>query len=287
MLLTRSPLTHPAKNKADPFDLHVLSTPPAFVLSQDQTLQKNQKQNKPATSHHHTHPNNQARTHATATHNQKNKNKPENKNSPPTTPQDPTQPPPQTTQQQPHKTPQRHRQTMAQKTSTLSRSQTTHPQETETRIVPSRPLKATGAVYAGIFSSVKPRTSDPDLVLRRLSSSHRLPNGSRMTLAPFGPADNLCCTRRRVKHRDGGGAHNAPPPPVGLSPSGSGGSGDGSRGSRAPQLRCRTASRAPPMCARRATARLRRPLRTRTTPPASSWSAATGASTSVTLTLLR
>ena len=113
--------------------MHVLSTPPAFVLSQDQTLQKNQKQNKPATSHHHTHPNNQARTHATATHNQKNKNKPENKNSPPTTPQDPTQPPPQTTQQQPHKTPQRHRQTMAQKTSTLSRSQTTHPQDTPGR----------------------------------------------------------------------------------------------------------------------------------------------------------
>ena len=37
VLLTRSPLTHP---KTGPFDLHVLSTPPAFVLSQDQTLQK-------------------------------------------------------------------------------------------------------------------------------------------------------------------------------------------------------------------------------------------------------
>ena len=46
MLLTRSPLTtHP---KADgPFDLHVLSTPPAFVLSQDQTLQQNQKETPP------------------------------------------------------------------------------------------------------------------------------------------------------------------------------------------------------------------------------------------------
>src|SRR5215211_5686164 len=44
VLLTRSPLTtHP---KADgPFDLHVLSTPPAFVLSQDQTLQQNQTEN--------------------------------------------------------------------------------------------------------------------------------------------------------------------------------------------------------------------------------------------------
>ena len=53
VLLTRSPLTHPAKNKADPFDLHVLSTPPAFVLSQDQTLQKkqtNQKKQDPATT---------------------------------------------------------------------------------------------------------------------------------------------------------------------------------------------------------------------------------------------
>ena len=39
VLLTRSPLIHPA-SRASSFDLHVLSTPPAFVLSQDQTLQK-------------------------------------------------------------------------------------------------------------------------------------------------------------------------------------------------------------------------------------------------------
>jgi hypothetical protein len=38
VLLTRSPLEHPPK-RAFPYDLHVLSTPPAFVLSQDQTLQ--------------------------------------------------------------------------------------------------------------------------------------------------------------------------------------------------------------------------------------------------------
>jgi hypothetical protein len=37
VLLTRSPLVYP---KALPLDLHVLSTPPAFVLSQDQTLQQ-------------------------------------------------------------------------------------------------------------------------------------------------------------------------------------------------------------------------------------------------------
>ena len=38
-LLTRSPLGIPPKQNS-PFDLHVLSTPPAFVLSQDQTLHK-------------------------------------------------------------------------------------------------------------------------------------------------------------------------------------------------------------------------------------------------------
>ena len=37
MLLTRSPLEYFPK-EAFPLDLHVLSTPPAFVLSQDQTL---------------------------------------------------------------------------------------------------------------------------------------------------------------------------------------------------------------------------------------------------------
>ena len=38
MLLTRAPLySHPKVTFS--FDLHVLGTPPAFVLSQDQTLQ--------------------------------------------------------------------------------------------------------------------------------------------------------------------------------------------------------------------------------------------------------
>ena len=37
VLLTRSPLATDPK-VCGPFDLHVLSTPPAFVLSQDQTL---------------------------------------------------------------------------------------------------------------------------------------------------------------------------------------------------------------------------------------------------------
>ena len=43
VLLTRSPLIHPA-SWASPFDLHVLSTPPAFILSQDQTLHKKMMQ---------------------------------------------------------------------------------------------------------------------------------------------------------------------------------------------------------------------------------------------------
>jgi len=48
VLLTRSPLEYP--KRAFPLDLHVLSTPPAFVLSQDQTLQQKpeEKQTIPA-----------------------------------------------------------------------------------------------------------------------------------------------------------------------------------------------------------------------------------------------
>ncbi|CZR03070.1 Hypothetical protein Tpal_2811, partial [Trichococcus palustris] len=41
VLLTRSPLfsrSEASFQKKEPFDLHVLGTPPAFVLSQDQTL---------------------------------------------------------------------------------------------------------------------------------------------------------------------------------------------------------------------------------------------------------
>ena len=44
MLLTRSPLSpKSASTSWIPFDLHVLSTPPAFILSQDQTLQQKPK----------------------------------------------------------------------------------------------------------------------------------------------------------------------------------------------------------------------------------------------------
>jgi hypothetical protein len=41
VLRTRSPLDLPEQAPWISFDLHVLSTPPAFILSQDQTLQQN------------------------------------------------------------------------------------------------------------------------------------------------------------------------------------------------------------------------------------------------------
>ena len=45
-LLTRSPLSHPSflteiSKVGASFDLHVLGMPPAFILSQDQTLNRN------------------------------------------------------------------------------------------------------------------------------------------------------------------------------------------------------------------------------------------------------
>ena len=53
LLTCYSPVRHSSTpERAFPFDLHVLSTPPAFVLSQDQTLQKEFK-----TRHKNTDPN--------------------------------------------------------------------------------------------------------------------------------------------------------------------------------------------------------------------------------------
>ena len=49
-LLTRSPLTQGASSPR-PFDLHVLGTPPAFVLSQDQTLKKLYLKRRSASNH--------------------------------------------------------------------------------------------------------------------------------------------------------------------------------------------------------------------------------------------
>ncbi len=47
MLLTRPPLTASVALRG-PLDLHVLGTPPAFVLSQDQTLQLIRNSTRPA-----------------------------------------------------------------------------------------------------------------------------------------------------------------------------------------------------------------------------------------------
>ena len=43
VLLTRAPLYSPEQARDFSFDLHVLGTPPAFILSQDQTLQLNEE----------------------------------------------------------------------------------------------------------------------------------------------------------------------------------------------------------------------------------------------------
>ena len=49
VLLTRAPLESTNINTGViSFDLHVLNTPPAFVLSQNQTLRKNSEKNDPA-----------------------------------------------------------------------------------------------------------------------------------------------------------------------------------------------------------------------------------------------
>jgi hypothetical protein len=50
VLRTRSPLSRPEQAPWTSFDLHVLSTPPAFILSQDQTLQQKRGQKTLATN---------------------------------------------------------------------------------------------------------------------------------------------------------------------------------------------------------------------------------------------
>ena len=57
LLTCYSPVRHsppPSKLKSSPFDLHVLSTPPAFVLSQDQTLRTKTNSENPNQPNHHT-----------------------------------------------------------------------------------------------------------------------------------------------------------------------------------------------------------------------------------------
>ena len=86
VILTRSPLNPAPKTGAGPFDLHVLSTPPAFVLSQDQTLQTkpNPNPNQPPRRKPETSPGQYNRS--------RRKNNPEPNPTPPTTPQPPARP---------------------------------------------------------------------------------------------------------------------------------------------------------------------------------------------------
>ena len=102
--------------------------------------------------------------------------------------------------------------------------------------------------------------------LLRLSSP-RPPSGHWISPSPLGPERTLRTGGEAVKPRDGEPAHNAGPPSC-------------------PSCPGRFFAPAPRQ-GRRATARVRRPLRTSTTPPASSCSWAIGASSSSTLTLLR
>ena len=102
--------------------------------------------------------------------------------------------------------------------------------------------------------------------LLRLSSP-RPPSGHWISPSPLGPERTLRTGGEAVKPRDGEPAHNAGSPPY-------------------PPFPGRFPDPAPRQ-GRRATARVRRPLRTSTTPPASSCSWAIGASSSSTLTLLR
>ncbi len=53
VLRTRSPLNLPEQAPWTSFDLHVLSTPPAFILSQDQTLQQKRGQKRQRKSDEH------------------------------------------------------------------------------------------------------------------------------------------------------------------------------------------------------------------------------------------
>ena len=205
VLLTRSPLTPPPKKRGQgPFDLHVLSTPPAFVLSQDQTLQKNQK-NKP-----HTNPNNQKShqdQHAAHSNSPENQSRPNN--------QKPTPPPSAS-----HNTPQPlHSQKTPQPTKRNKASQKPKTKQNGTKnkhtieisnntptkeAIPSASagpllLGSTRETLASLALKVKPGIRDPDLslttVLRR-RSPRTCPR--RHPLAPGSPG------RRKTY---AGGAH--------------------------------------------------------------------------------
>ena len=126
VLLTRSPLIqNQQKPVPSPFDLHVLSTPPAFVLSQDQTLQTkptkpqptphNKAQGKPEQQSVHTAQKTRPRLNPTPNHNSQKPGKPK---------QNKPQKPHTTNKSPPCTAP---RTKWHKKHNTLSSSQTTHP----------------------------------------------------------------------------------------------------------------------------------------------------------------
>ena len=305
--------------------MHVLSTPPAFVLSQDQTLQTKPEQPQPK----------QARAEQ-----QKPEKKPQPNPTPPkpptpTRPRRPTPEPEETenaerkkTRPTPHqhsiidgdrahhidpqtrnhpqpapRTPaQPRRRTTRNKTNRQPRTrepknQADNQNNPQNRRNPSHPPKPRtqnmthyrdlkqhthrdstarvcgppppGSARGASVSRMSEAISGPEPAvtgLLRLSSPRPL-SGHWISPSPLGPERTLRTGGEAVKPRDGEPAHNAGSPPY-------------------PPFPGRFPDPAPRQ-GRRATARVRRPLRTSTTPPASSCSWAIGASSSSTLTLLR
>ena len=365
VILTRSPLNPPPKTGAGPFDLHVLSTPPAFVLSQDQTLQTKPEQ--PTTN---TNPRNQARTGTGPgrtteagektptqpdtpqtpnpdkttktntgtrrtksaerkktrptphhpTRRKKNRAQPDPRetthekagpstpNPPPTldnrwrpdAPHRPPNPePPATRPPHPRTTAQKNHEEQEQRTTPNPRTKKPggQPEQPPHRRNPSHPPKPRtqnmthyrdlkqhthrdstirirgppppGSARGASVSRTSEADSGPEPAVTGLLrlSSPRPPSGHWISPSPLGPERTLRTGGEAVKPRDGEPAHNAGPPSC-------------------PSCPGRFFAPAPRQ-GRRATARVRRPLRTSTTPPASSCSWAIGASSSSTLTLLR
>ena len=143
--------------------------------------------------------------------------------------------------------------------------QHTHRDSTARVCGPPPPGSARGASVSRMSEAI----SGPEPAVTGLLrlSSPRPPSGHWISPSPLGPERTLRTGGEAVKPRDGEPAHNAGPPPY-------------------PPFPGRFPDPAPRQ-GRRATARVRRPLRTSTTPPASSCSWAIGASSSSTLTLLR
>ena len=184
VLLTRSPLIHPQqKPGASPFDLHVLSTPPAFVLSQDQTLQTKTNQTPHNAAFQSIKPRKQE--------NQAQPKPPPNKQQPrpnknTTQPNQPSknQANP-ATQCQPTTPNQNRSSTMSQnndinKHDTLSSSQTTHPPQETTHKSESQPPRGAEETVQNGAPRIKPETGDPDLA----PPVQFQPVGPRMTPVP-------------------------------------------------------------------------------------------------------